>query len=285
MKRILVPVATLVLCAAAAAALVAQSEKSTQSDGPSSRLPGYGDTPMLPGSSWRVHDRNRPRPASILPPTPGTQERAGSAPSDALPLFEGSSLAAWQKAGKPGEAAMWEVRDGALVVNGTGSIETKMIFADCQVHLEWRTPAEPEGSSQDRGNSGVFMMGRYEIQVLDSYQNETYADGQAAALYGQLPPLVNASRAPGEWQTYDIVFSAPVFERGELVRPARVTLFHNGVLVHYDRPFIGATTHRAVARYEEHAAAGPILLQDHGSPIEYRNIWVRPFEGSWWRGE
>jgi hypothetical protein len=256
-----------------------------QSSGSVPRLTGYLDTPFLPGSQWRVHDAERPRPAHVIPGRVGTQERSGSAPSDALVLFEGRSLGAWQQAGKPGEPALWELREGVMVVNGTGSIETRVHFADFQLHLEWRSPAEPSGECQGRGNSGVFLMGRYEVQVLDSYNNETYADGQAAALYGQLPPLVNSSRGPGEWQRYDIIFRAPRFAEGELVEPARVTLFHNGVLVHYDRAFIGATAHREVGRYSEHPPAGPILLQDHGSPVEFRNIWIRPFEGPWWRGD
>lgn len=256
-----------------------------QTDGTRRIVTGYTDTPHLPGSQWRVHDPDRARPAVVLPGTASTPARAGEAPSDALVLFDGTSLAGWQAAGKAGEKAGWELRDGAMVVNGTGSIETRMHFGDFQLHLEWRTPAERQGDSQARGNSGVFLMGRYEVQILDSFENLTYADGQAAALYGQLPPLVNACRAPGEWQSYDIVFSAPRFEEGELLRPARVTVFHNGVLAHYDRAFIGATTHRAVARYTEHGPQGPILLQDHGAPVEFRNIWVRPFEGDFWRGE
>lgn len=280
MKPVLVPIAALALCAIAGAWL----PRPNQAENPEKRLTGYTDTPQLPGSSWRVHDAERPRPAIVLPGRPGTPEQVGTPPSDALVLFDGRSLDAWQQAGKARQPAGWELREGAMVVNGTGSIETRMAFGDCQLHLEWRTPAEPRGSSQERGNSGVFLMGRYEVQVLDSYENETYADGQAAALYGQLPPLVNASRPPGEWQSYDIVFRAPRFEEGELVEPARITLLHNGVLVHHDRAFIGATTHRAVASYREHPSTGPIQLQDHGSPVEFRNIWIRPFEGPWWRG-
>lgn len=277
MRRFLIPFAALVLGASSWAWM----QRSSQDAPP--RLAGYTDTPRLPGSEWRVHDATRPRPAIVLPGTAGTPERAGAPPSDALVLFDGRSLDAWRRAGEPAEPAGWEVREGSLVVNGTGSIETRMSFGDFQLHLEWRTPAEPQGTSQARGNSGVFLMGRYEVQILDSYSNDTYPDGQAAALYGQLPPLVNASRPAGEWQSYDIVFSVPRFEEGELVEPARVTVFHNGVLVHYDRPFLGATTHRALPRYEPHPAEGRILLQDHGSAVEFRNIWIRPFEGSWWR--
>lgn len=228
---------------------------------------GYSDTPHLPGGEWRVHDIARPVPAVV---TPGPT--LGAAPSDAVVLFDGSGLEHWKSGG--GEAR-WKLVDGAMEVNGTGPIETREAFGDCQVHVEWASPAEVKGASQGRGNSGLFLMGRYEIQVLDSYENRTYADGQAAALYGQQPPLVNTCRPPGEWQAYDIVFRAPRFEDGELASPARVTIFHNGVLVHDGVELIGGTTHRAVAKYAPHAAEGPLRLQDHGNPTRYRNIWVR----------
>lgn len=236
--------------------------------------PGYDDTPYLPGSRWRVHDSTRPHPPVV---TPG--ERPGAPPSDATVLFDGSGLDAWQAAGSDGEPARWRLVDGAIEVNGTGSIETRELFADVQLHIEWRTPVPPEGESQGRGNSGVFLMGRYEVQVLDSYENVTYADGQAAALYGQRPPDVNASRAPGKWQSYDIVFLAPRFEDGRLVEPARVTVLHNGVLVHHDRAFLGPTRHRALPEYAPHPPQGPIQLQDHGNPVRFRNVWVRRLDG------
>ena len=229
---------------------------------------GYTDTPLLPGTKWHVHDPDRPPPAAI---TPGTN---GSAPSDALVLFDGKSLAAWKKQDSK-DAAGWKVADGYAEVDGSGSIETKESFGDCQLHLEWATPAKVESESQGRGNSGVFMMGRYEIQVLDSYENRTYADGQASALYGQFPPLTNACRKPGEWQSYDIVFRAPRFENGKLTQPARATVFQNGVLTQDAQEFLGATQHRAVAGYSAHEAALPIGLQDHGNPVRYRNIWIR----------
>lgn len=229
---------------------------------------GYTDTPLLPGTQWHVHDPDRPPPAVV---TPGTN---GSAPSDALVLFDGKSLAGWKKQGAS-DAAGWKVENGYAEVNGTGSIETRASFGDCQLHVEWCTPAKVESESQGRGNSGVFMMGRYEIQVLDSFQNRTYADGQASALYGQYPPLANACRAPGEWQSYDIVFRAPRFENGKLAKPARATVFHNGVLTQDAQEFLGATQHRAVAEYAAHEAELPIALQDHGNPLRYRNIWIR----------
>ncbi|MFM7281004.1 MAG: DUF1080 domain-containing protein, partial [Planctomycetia bacterium] len=171
--------------------------------------------------------------------------------------------------------ARWKVEGGYMEVNGTGQIQTREQFGDCQLHLEFATPEKVEGSSQGRGNSGLFFFGRYEVQILDSYQNRTYADGQAAALYGQTPPLVNASRGPGKWQSYDIIFHAPRFEAGKLLSPARVTVLHNGVLVQDNTEFLGATAHRAVAQYSPHEATGPIALQDHGNPMRFRNIWIR----------
>ncbi|RMH12279.1 MAG: DUF1080 domain-containing protein [Planctomycetota bacterium] len=238
---------------------------------------GYTDTPKLPGQPWRVHDKDRPNPPVVDPgPAPKT---IAPPPSDAVVLFDGTNLDAWQHAS--GQSAKWElVGDQAMQVRpGTGDIQTRESFGDVQLHLEFATPAEVESSSQGRGNSGVFFFGRYEIQILDSYDNKTYADGQAAALYGQWPPLVNASRKPGEWQTYDIIFEAPRFdENGKLERPAYVTMFHNGVLVHNHRAMLGATRHRDVATYAPHGPTGPIKLQDHGNPMRFRNIWVRPLD-------
>jgi hypothetical protein len=210
----------------------------------------------------------RPRPRAV---TPGV---GTGAPADAIVLFDGKDLSEWTKQG--GGEATWKLVEGAMEVNGSGSIRTRREFGDVQLHVEWRTPPEVKGVSQGRGNSGVFLMEKYEIQVLDSYRNESYADGQAAALYGQRPPAVNASRGPGEWQAYDIVFRAPRFETesGNLSSPAVVTVFHNGVVVHHAEPFIGATTHRKLAKYKAHGK-GRIVLQDHGNPVRFRNIWLR----------
>lgn len=244
-------------------------------------LPGFDDTPYLPGGKWRVHDSQRPRPAVVVPPTPSTQEEPGRPPSDAVVLFDGTDLSGWYTRNDDDEVeeARWKVEDGYMeVVGGAGSIISKEEFGDCQVHVEWAAPSKVEGTSQGRGNSGVILMGFYEIQVLDSYENMSYADGQASAMYGQFPPLVNASRPPGHWQTYDIVFEAPVFRGEDLVEPARVTVFHNGVLVHNHRAFIGRMTYRQLATYSPHGPAGPLMLQDHGNPVRYRNIWVRPLE-------
>ncbi|MEO0478613.1 MAG: DUF1080 domain-containing protein [Planctomycetota bacterium] len=243
---------------------------------------GYTDTPKLPNSEWRVHDRDRPRPTVVTPAA--VPEVPSKAPSDAVVLFDGSQsegvLKGWR--GRDGDAAWKLVEDCAdhvaMEVNGTGDIQTRQEFGDVQLHLEFQTAAEVHGDSQHRGNSGVFFMGRYELQILDSFENPSYADGQCAALYGQTPPRVNACRRPGEWQTYDVVFRAPRFEDGELKSPAKITVLHNGVAVHIDQEFIGETAHRNVARYNAHAARGPIRLQDHGNPMRFRNIWVRPLE-------
>jgi len=233
---------------------------------------GYDDTPFLPGGKWRVHDSKRPAPPVVTPAaSPG---EFAPPPSDAVVLFDGRDLARWTAGdGKP---AGWKVDAGEVeIVAGAGDIQTKDAFGDCQLHLEFKMPPAA-GDSQHRGNSGVFLMGRYEIQVLDSFENPTYADGQCAALYGQHPPLVNACRKPGEWQSYDLVFRAPRFEKGALASPARATLFHNGVLVHDHAEILGETAHRALPKYAPHDAAGPLRLQDHGCPVRYRNVWIRP---------
>ena len=230
---------------------------------------GYDDTPMLPGGQWHVHDGERPQPRIV---TPGTD---GAPPSDATVLFGGTDLSAWRAGDGP---AKWTVEGGQMIVNGTGPITTREEFGDMQLHVEFATPAEVEGDSQQRGNSGVFLMGRYEIQVLDSFDNQTYPDGQASAMYGQYPPQVNASRGPGQWQAYDIFFQAPRFEGETLKSPGVVTVIHNGVLVQHAREFLGATAHRTLATYHAHPEKGPIQLQDHGNPVRYRNIWVRPID-------
>jgi len=232
---------------------------------------GYTDTPRLP-DGWRVHDPQRPAPP-VVDTMHDRSDLLRAPPPDAQVLFDGSSLDAW--AGEGDGPAGWALSEGAMEVNGTGSIHTRDAFGDCELHVEWMTPALPRGESQARGNSGVFLMGRYEVQVLDSFENVTYADGQAAALYGQQPPRVNASRPPGTWQTCDIVFRAPRWYGEVLAAPARVTVWHNGVLVHDDVEFLGATAHRALPEYAPHPAEAPLMLQDHGDPVRYRNIWVR----------
>lgn len=197
---------------------------------------------------------------------PGT---SSTAPADAIVLFDGTDMSAW----KGGEK--WVIADGAATVKG-GGVQTKQSFGDCQLHLEWASPVEVKGSGQGRGNSGVHLMGRYEVQILDSYDNTTYFDGQCASIYKQHPPLVNACRKPGEWQTYDIIFTAPRFnDDGTLKSPAYLTVLHNGVLVQNHFPLEGATAWHKPPEYLKHAEKEPISLQDHGNPVKFRNIWIR----------
>jgi hypothetical protein len=226
---------------------------------------GYTDTPMLPGLPYRVHDPARPAPPTV---TPGKQP--GAPPSDAIVLFDGTSLDQWIPARQP-----WKVENGYMeVAPKSGDLRSKEKFGDVQLHIEWAAPSQVTGTSQNRGNSGIFLQGLYEVQVLDSFNNPTYADGQAGAIYGQWPPAANPVRAPGEWQVYDIVFEAPRFDGSKLVKPAFLTVFLNGVLLHLRRELMGGTVHRALAQYKPHGEES-IVLQDHQNPVRYRNIWVR----------
>lgn len=227
-------------------------------------------------ADWEIHDRDRPLPPVVDPGAPSAE--AVHPPSDAVVLFDGSGLDAWET--PDGEPAPWVVRDGTFeVVPGTGAIRTQEGFGDIQLHIEWAAPDPAEGEDQDRGNSGVFLMDQYEVQILDSYENETYADGQAAAVYGQYPPLVNAMRPPGEWNTYDIVFHRPRFGGdGELLEPAYVTVIHNGVLVQDHEALTGPTGHHSRPGYQAHADRLPISLQDHDHPVRFRNVWLRELE-------
>ena len=226
-------------------------------------------------TKWKIHDLTRPLPPVIDAGTPSTQDSPGRPPSDAIVLFDGKDLSHWSH--KDGSPAKWKVENGYFeVVPKTGYIYTREAFGDCQLHVEFAEPVPPKGESQERGNSGVFLMGLYEIQVLDSYDNKTYADGQASSVYGQYPPLVNASRPPGQWQSYDIVFHGPRFDKeGKLIRPARVTVLHSGVLVQDNVELSGPTAHRQRPPYTAHAEKLPLALQDHGDPVRYRNIWIR----------
>ena len=197
----------------------------------------------------------------------------GPPPADAIVLFDGTDLSQWRK--KSGGKAAWELKDGVATVNCTGDIVTQQPFGDCQLHIEWATPAEVKGEGQGRGNSGVIFQGRYEHQVLDSYQNKTYFNGQAGAVYSQYPPLVNVSRKPGEWQSYDVIFHAPRFdENGKLSKAGTITVLHNGVLVQ-DNVEIKGPTGQQPTKYEPHPLKQPLELQDHGNPIRFRNIWIR----------
>ena len=260
--------AMLVACGVAVT-VIAQQQKPAPT--------GYDDTPKQPNGKWLIHDGTRPQPRMVdtgtapeVPPAP---------PSDAIVLLgKSDDLSAWQMQ-KGGGAVTWPMKDGVLQ-SGKGMIQTKQEFSDFQLHVEFATPSEVKGDSQGRGNSGVFLLGVFEIQVLDSYNNKTYPDGSAAAMYGQFPPLVNASRPPGAWQAYDIVFTAPRFKAGgELEKPAIVTVLHNGVVVHNATAFWGPTTHKAIGKYAPTRTKGPIALQDHGNPVRFRNVWIRPLKG------
>lgn len=237
----------------------------------------------VPAIPWAPHDTARPLPPVVR--APAAAALPAPPPSDAVVLFGGSDASAWRSA--RGDAIGWRVVAGALeVAPGAGDIFTRQGFGDCQLHVEWMTPAPPSGDGQNRGNSGVYLMGLYELQVLDSYQNRTYADGMAGAVYGQYPPLVNASRPPGEWQSYDIVFRRPRFDaRGALIEPARLTVFHNGVLVQDHVALTGPTAHQQRPPYAAHEDRLPVKLQDHGARVRFRNIWIRDLERAVPQGE
>ena len=221
---------------------------------------------------WKIHSMERPLPPVVHP--------GGAAvvapPADAVVLFDGRTMEGWQST-RDSSAAPWLMADGVLeVVPGTGGIETKARFGDVQLHVEWMAPVPAEGNGQNRGNSGIFLMGRYEVQVLDSWENLTYPDGQAGSVYGQYPPLVNASLPPGSWQSYDIIFRRPRFDStGKVITPARMTVLHNGVLVQQNVALLGPTSHQVRAPYEAHADRLPLSLQDHGQAVRFRNIWIR----------
>ena len=238
---------------------------------------GFTGLAEIPGTPWRIHDAARPHPRVI---TPGATP--GSAPSDATVLFDGKDLSKWVQS-RNGQLsdAQWPVKEGYFETGaGTGSILTREKFGDVQLHVEFATPSPGRGASQDRGNSGVRFMGLYEVQVLDSFENVTYADGQAGAIYGEYPPLVNAARRAGEWQTYDIVFEAPKFNGTMVLAPAYVTVFWNGVLVQHRRPIMGSTSATTtVHQYTPHDPELPLTLQDHSHPVRYRNVWIRRLTG------
>ncbi|MBI1356090.1 MAG: DUF1080 domain-containing protein [Acidobacteria bacterium] len=223
---------------------------------------GYKDTPVQPWSGFHVHDPDRPIPPKVDPAGPG------GAPSDAIVLFDGADLSAWQP-------STWKVENGYAEVT-EGALVSKQEFGDCQVHVEYRTPAPPEGEVMNRGNSGVNLMGIFEIQITDSYTVPLNPDGRAGAIYGQTPPMADATRAPGEWQSYDIFFRAPRFENGKLSENPRVTLVHNGVLAHFNQEIYGATGHRRLPQpIPAGLTKGPLLLGGHHNPVRFRNIWVR----------
>ena len=262
---------TVILGIALTATLVqAQKHEQIQAkDG--SGVVGYTDTAIQPWSGFHVHDPDRPLPARVTPGRPGTQETAGTAPSDAIVLFDGTNMAQWH----PSE---WKLEDRLLVATDK-LLVTKKEFGDCQLHLEWRSPVEREENSMNQGNNGVQFLQGIEVQIFDSDRVKIYPDGQAASIYAQTPPLLNACREPGGWQTYDIVFVAPRFDdSGKLVKPARLTMFHNGLLVHLNQEIYGHSPHAGLASYKSIQPRGPVALMAHHCPVSFRNIWIRQLE-------
>jgi len=239
---------------------------------------GYNDTPQLPGQKWKVHDMERPRPTKVTP-APYVEAKP---PADAIVLFDGKDLSKWQTAGRGGAApteAKWKVENGYIeIVPRTGRLVTKEKFGDCQLHVEWQVPATSVGNGQEIGNSGIELMTRYEVQVLESNSHLTYADGGAGAIYGVWPPLVNPSRPIGEWNVSDIFFEAPRFEDGKMVKPAYMTVLFNGVLVQNHKDYLGTTIWRRLGTYTAHAAEEPLSLQDHSQPVRFKNIWIRKLQ-------
>jgi hypothetical protein len=226
---------------------------------------GYKDTPKLPWCGYLVHDPDRPAPKRVHP---GPAAQPAVAPADAIVLFDGKDLVQWQP-------TPWKIVDGCVEA-GNGSFASKESFGDCQIHLEWMAPAGFKGPWYNQGNNGVLLMGLYEIQIFDSWNEKIYPDGQAAAIYAQTPPRVNACRPPGEWQTFDIIFTAPKFEGNTLVQAARVTMLHNGILVHLNEEIRGETGHRVLPAYTQKVSKGPLVLSGHDCPVRFRNIWIRP---------
>ncbi len=242
-----------------ATALAAELVKAKDGSG----IVGYKDTPILPWCGFHVHDPDRPAPPKVQP------GQAGGPPSDAVVLFDGKDLSQWQQSN-------WKVENGEIVAV-SGGLATQEAFGDCQLHLEWQAPNPPVGDDWDHGNNGVLLMGLFEIQVFDTYTTQLYPDGQAASVYAQNPPRVNACLPPGQWQTYDIIFFAPVFKDGKLESPARVTMLHNGVLVHHNQEIYGPTGHRILAKYDKPIESKrPLVLSGHNNPVRFRNIWIRP---------
>ena len=229
---------------------------------------GYKDTPIQPWSGFHVHDPDRPVPAKVEAGEPSRQEVVGKAPSDAIVLFDGTSLDQWQ-------ATKWKIEDSCLVAT-EGPLRTKQAFGDCQLHLEFQVPVERAESVWNRGNNGVMLLDSIEVQIFDSFDTKIYPDGQNAAIYAQTPPLVNASRKPGKWQTYEIIFQAPRFdEAGKLAEPARITVLHNGLLVHHYQEVFGHTPHAGVASYDAVKSPAPLSFGAHHCPVRFRNIWIR----------
>jgi hypothetical protein len=261
-----------VLAAMATVPVLAQNNAPKPKDITIDGVEGFQDTPMEPDGKWHVHDPARPQPPIV---TPGAKfSELALPPSDAIVLFDGKDLSQF-RANKTGGPAPWTVEDG-IAISAKDDIVTTNKFGDIQLHLEFREPTPPRDSGQGRGNSGVYFMSRYEVQILDGYDNKTYADGGTGALYGQHPALANACRPPGEWQTYDIVFTAPRFDAdGKVLSPVYVTVTLNGVVVQNHQAFRGASNWRVTGTYKAHAEEEPLLLQYHNNAVAFRNIWVR----------
>jgi len=268
-RRATVLACVAVLGLAAMAGMVAKKAKAptaAERPEPTNEIHGFTNTPIVPGTKWHVHDPNRTQPKYVQPKYDG---KPVPAPAGAKVLFDGKSLDKWRNKN-------WKLVDGAMQVTKGGQVSVDK-FGDMHLHVEWLVPDGLKGGCQKQGNSGVYMMQKYEIQVLNCYNNRTYADGMTAAMYGQYPPMVNACRKPGQWQAFDIHFKAPLFKDRKLVSAAYVTVYHNGVLVHDNRRFMGPSGWKRVANYNKpHPPTGPISLQAHGSPVKYRNIWVAP---------
>ena len=266
-------VACLAGCATTHATSMSPSPQLTQIPVPIKSNPGYTNTPIIPGTQWHVHDGTRPQPRIVT--SGATFSHLAPPPLDAVVLFDGHDLSKWQLGN--GSPAPWKIENGYMeVAPKSGSIRTRDKFADFQLHIEFATPVNVEGNSQGRGNSGILMNGVYEVQVLDSWENPTYPDGQTGALYGQNPPRVNASKPPGTWQSYDIIWESPRWdENKELVKKANVTVIHNGVVLHHRLQFTGTTPHQNNGTYKPHAPEMFIELQDHNNPMRFRNIWLR----------
>lgn len=244
-----------------------QSKLVKAKDG--SGIVGYKDTPILPWCGYHVHDPDRPAPPKVTPGRLGIAGNASTAPSGATILFDGADLSKWK-------SSDWKIEGGELIAV-SGELTTNQTFGDCQLHLEWQTPDPPQGHMFDRGNNGVMLMGLFEIQIFDSYTEKLYPDGQAASVYGQTPPMVNACRKPGRWQTYDIIFFAPVFKDGKLEKAAYVTVLHNGLLVHHNQKIYGPTGHRILPNYDKPIPEKlPLSLSAHNNPVRFRNVWIRP---------
>jgi hypothetical protein len=259
--------AAMVLCLANVMMGQAPTNLVQAKDG--SGVVGYKDTPVLPWCGYHVHDPDRPVPPKVTPGPLSVGKKAGTAPSDAVVLFNGMDLSQW----KPSD---WKIENSELIAV-SGELTTNQAFGDCQLHLEWQTPDPPQGHMFDRGNNGVMLMGLFEIQIYDSYTEKLYPDGQAASVYGQTPPMVNACRKPGQWQTFDIFFFAPVFNEGKLEKEAYVTVLHNGLLAHHNQKIYGPTGHRILPSYDKPIPEKlPLTLSAHNNPVRFRNIWLRP---------